>query len=157
RAGIALALAVVGVAWAVLALYAGHGGRTNLALNKQVTLSDSDPTFGVDPRALVNGDTEDLGFHTPMRPNTSVTIDLGTVQPISEVIVYNRTDCCEERLPPLILELSSDDKHYETVAQRNETFQRWDEHLPAPTKCRYVRLVHPRDDFFHLSEVEVYR
>jgi hypothetical protein len=71
--------------------------------------------------------------------------------------VYNRTDCCEERLPPLILELSSDDKHYETVAQRNETFQRWDEHLPAPTKCRYVRLVHPRDDFFHLSEVEVYR
>ena len=84
-----------------------------------------------------------------------MTIDLGKVQRISRVVVYNRADCCQERAVPLKIEVSKDGGQYRQVAERKEQFEKWKADFP-PTDARYVRLTHLSAMAFHLSEVEVY-
>jgi hypothetical protein len=127
----------------------------NLALHRPVTVVTSHPAFGTDPKQLVDGDRQNLGFHTIQAPNQNVTIDLGSVRRISRVVVYNRSDCCQERAVPLRLELSKDGKGFTIIEERHEPFDRWQVELPDTT-ARYVRLSDQKSDFFHLSEVEVY-
>lgn len=130
--------------------------RPNLALHRPVVVSDRDPTFGVDPSQVVDGDQLNLGFHTSARPNTTLTIDLGSIEPLRRVEVYNRSDCCQDRVAPLTVQVSADAFDYRTVARRTRVFQHWTVPLPAETSARFVRLVHEGSDPFHLSEVEVY-
>ncbi len=149
-----LALLVGGaVVWGVVA---AATRRPNLALHRPVSVSDRDPTFGVDPEQVVDGDRSNLGFHTSSRANTTLVIDLGAVKSLSRVVVFNRADCCQERAGPLSLQLSTEGNDYETVGRQTGTFFEWTVPLPASTKARYVRVVHESKDFFHLSEVEVY-
>jgi F5/8 type C domain. len=110
---------------------------------------------GRDPSLLVDGDLTNLGFHTIEAPNQNVTIDLGRVQRISRVVVYNRADCCQERAVPLKIEVSGDDGQFRQVAERKEHFEKWKADFP-PTNARYVRLTDLAAAAFHLSEVEVY-
>jgi hypothetical protein len=154
RARIALALSSAAclVLWGVLRLTA----RPNLALHRPVAVSDQDPPNAVDPAQLVDGDRMNLGFHTTRHAGAWVSIDLGTAKPIAHVDVYNRADCCQERVGPLSLALSSDGTHYTTVTRHTGLFVEWSAHLPAGTQARFVRLVHEADDYFHLSEVEIY-
>jgi hypothetical protein len=134
-----------------------HGmARPNLALHRPVVVSDRDPTYGVDPSQVVDGDQLNLGFHTSGRPNTTLTIDLGSIKPLSRVEVYNRSDCCQDRIAPLTVQVSADAFDYRTVARRTRVFQHWTVPLPGETSARFIRLVHEGSDPFHLSEVEVY-
>jgi len=151
-----ITLALLGAAGLVLWGSLRATARPNLALNRPVSVSDQDPDFAVDPEQLVDGNRMNLGFHTTRHPRGMVTIDLGAVKPIARVDVYNRADCCQERIGPLSLDVSSDGNGYTTVARHTGLFIEWSAHLPAPTKARFVRLVHEGNDFFHLSEVEVY-
>jgi hypothetical protein len=128
---------------------------SNIALHRPVAVVTSHPYFGTDPKQLVDGDRQNLGFHTIQAPNQHVTIDLGSVRRISRVVVYNRSDCCQERAVPLRLEVSKDAGSFQIVEERREPFDRWTVELPG-TLARYVRLSDQRSDFFHLSEVEVY-
>jgi hypothetical protein len=130
--------------------------RPNLALHRPVRVTDRDPTWGPDPQQVVDGDRLNLGFHTTFRPNTMLVIDLGTVQPLKRVDVYNRAECCQDRAAPLTLQLSYDGSTYQTVARRTTIFAEWSVALPTATKARFVRLVHESDNYFHLAEVEVY-
>jgi hypothetical protein len=131
-------------------------GHPNLAWHRPVHVTDRDPTWGPDPQQLVDGDRLNLGFHTTFRPNTTVTIDLGAVRPLRRIDVYNRADCCQDRAVPLALQLSSDGTTYETVTTRATLFIDWSVSLPSGTRARFVRLVHNSNNYFHLSEVEVY-
>jgi hypothetical protein len=127
----------------------------NLALHKRVTVVTPHPGVAVGPDALVDGNRSNLGFHTDVGMGHHVTIDLGQVHRIRQVVVYNRADCCPERAVPLALELSTDGQTFRQVAQRLDPFERWRVKL-APTDTRYVRLALMSGAYFHLAEVEVY-
>jgi hypothetical protein len=145
-------LVLVAIVWLVVRGTA----RPNLALHRPVVVSDRDPMYGVDPSQVVDGDQLNLGFHTSGIPNTTLTIDLGSVKPLRRVEVYNRSDCCQDRIAPLTVQVSADASDYRTVARRTRVFQHWTVPLPEETSARFVRLVHEGSDPFHLSEVEVY-
>ena len=129
--------------------------RRNLALHRPVAVVTPHPDWGKDPNLLVDGDPTNLGFHTIEAPNQNVTIDLGRVQRIGRVVVYNRSDCCQERAVPLKIEVSKDGGQFRQVAERKEQFDKWKANFPS-TDARYVRLTHLSSAAFHLSEVEVY-
>jgi hypothetical protein len=144
----------------VLALAAAWGvygalARENLALNALVTASSAEAYVRANPRALVDGDRKNLGFHTRKGSGESATIDLGALRNIHSVEIYNRFDCCQNRALPLRVELSSDGVSYATVARRTQSFTYWKVELPS-TQARFVRLTDEGTNFFHLSEVEVY-
>jgi len=151
---IAIAAAVVatilGLAWPKIT----H--RPNLALNKVVTVETLDAALGADPRLLVDGSRKERAFHTIEGTDQRATIDLGASHRISRVVVYNRTDCCQDRAVPLRVDVSIDGKNFKEVARRNEVFpESWTADFSS-TKARYVRLVNLSKTYFHLSEVEVY-
>jgi len=130
--------------------------RPNLAFGKTVTISQSDTQWVKDPRGLVDGNRNELGFHTISAANQTATIDLGSPQHISRVAVYNRTECCQDRAVPLRIDISEDGKSYRTIVTRNEPFQvSFTSDFPK-AKARYVRLTNLKATYFHLNEVEVY-
>ncbi len=130
--------------------------RRNLALYKGVSISSMDTQVGADPKGLVDGDLYRLGFHTASAPNQTATVDLGVPQQISRIVVYNRSDCCQERAVPLRVEISEDGKTYRPVTERKEPFPVSFTVDFAKTKARYVRLTALQNTVFHLNEVEVY-
>jgi hypothetical protein len=153
----------IGVAAAVLATLVTYGvvgsgalEEHNLALHRPVVMSSVyRGDVGHDSSLLVDGDPTNLGFHTDRGGHQHVTIDLGTVQSVSKVIVYNRTDCCGGKAVPLRVEVSQDGKAYQQVAMREKNFKVWKATFSA-VQARYVRLTSLRGDYFHLAEVEVY-
>jgi hypothetical protein len=73
----------------------------NIALKKIARQSSNYHIF--DAKLAVDGNTDgDLNHgsvsHTGSDPNAWFEIDLGSVEPIDNVKVWNRTDCCRERL-----------------------------------------------------------
>jgi hypothetical protein len=162
RVGAVLFLRCTKIAVFLLAVVGGLGlaigkatSRPNLALHQPVTVVNPHPEYGRDPSLLVDGDPTNLGFHTVEAPNQNVTIDLGKVQRISRVVVFNRYDCCQERAVPLKIEVSASGTEFHQVAERKEQFEKWKAAF-SPTDARYVRLTHLAATAFHLSEVEVY-
>jgi hypothetical protein len=154
RIGLSVTLPLAGIAYAVLS--GGWFEAKNLALHQPVTVSSKFAVdIGRDPSKLVDGDTTNLGFHTADGPQQHVTVDLGEVRSVHEVVVYNRTDCCQDRAVPLLVEVSKDARAYQQVAKRNETFDVWHATFPS-VDARYVRLTRPKKEYFHLAEVEVY-
>lgn len=130
--------------------------KPNLALHRPVTVSSQFPGQGTDHTLLVDGDHDNLGFHTNADPQGAwVEIDLGEVKKFDKVVVYNRADGFEERAVPIKLEVSKDNVNWTQVAERKETFDKWTaKHLNA--EARYVRLKNTPPNYFHLAEVEVY-
>ncbi len=127
----------------------------NLALHRPVTISSQYPGQGTDHSLLVDGDHENLGFHTNAGPQEWATIDLGAVKKFNRVVVYNRADGFEERAVPLKIEVSNDNVNWKQVAERKETFDKWTA-KSLHAEGRYVRLKNTPPNFFHLSEVEIY-
>jgi hypothetical protein len=150
-----LGVAVIGVLFAAYGAYAKATAKPNLALHRPVTVSSQQPGEGMDHALLVDGDRTNLGFHTTHGPNQWCVIDLGSVKPISKVVVSNRADCCQDRGVPIRLEVSDDGQNYRTIAGRKEQFDSWSAEK-LKTQGRYVRLSLESVNFFHLSEVEVY-
>lgn len=129
--------------------------RPNLALHKPVLVESPDPELAVDPGQVVDGDRSNLGFVTLPGGRHSVRIDLQTLQTVRGVHVYNRLDCCLDRVAPLSVEVSRDGQHFQQVAHRERRFALWKAKFPAQ-QARWVRLVHLNAQPFHLSEIEVY-
>jgi hypothetical protein len=151
----ALPLALLAVCVILFAIRRGTA-RRNLALHRPVTVSDSDPTYGVDAAQVVDGDQLNLGFHTGDVKNPTLTIDLGELVPVARIAIFNRVDCCQDRALPLSVALSSDGKKFMTVDHRNRGFQQWEVLLPSHSRARFVRLLRGGRGAFHLAEVEVY-
>lgn len=130
-------------------------GKPNLALHRPVTVSSQFATQGTDHRLLVDEDRDNLGFHTESDGQQWVLIDLGSVRKFDKVVVYNRSDCCQERAVPLRLEVSKDNERFTFLRERKEIFDKWTA-KGLHTEGRYVRLLNTPPNFFHLSEVEIY-
>jgi hypothetical protein len=129
--------------------------KPNIALHRPVTVSSQFPGQGLDHTLLVDGDHDNLGFHTNIDPQSWVVIDLGEVKKFDKIVVYNRADGFEERAIPLKIEVSNDNVNWKQIAERKETFDKWTaKHLKA--EARYVRLKNTPPNYFHLAEVEIY-
>ncbi len=142
--------------------------RVNLALGKpakQSSLHQSNPEWT--PDKTVDGDLSTLNFnHTDSELNAYWEVDLGAVQPIDSVDVWNTTDCCQGRLQNFWV-LVSDKKfesetlagalkepgvtgyYYLRQASRPESFE-------ISRTGRYVRVQLAGTNFVHISEVQVW-
>ncbi len=129
--------------------------RTNLALGRPVEAVVLDSTITPDPGKLVDGNRKNLGFFATGKPLPYVTIDLGLVQHMSRVVIYNRSDCCKEEAVPLCVEISKDLHGFFVVGRQFEPFSRWQLDFPT-SDARYVRITLARTGVLHLSEVEIY-
>ena len=154
RLGSAVALALGLLAFGVLSLESRRH-KPNIALHRPVKVSSQAPNTGAAEGQLVDGITNNLGFHTENETNPFAVIDLGKTQTISKVVVYNRDDCCQERAVPLSIEVSDDAVSFRPIAERRELFDKWTV-SGLNAKARYVRLRLMGTNIFHLSEVEVY-
>ena len=121
-------------------------------------LSRSTPTRYVASNCI-DGNLNNICHSESGESSPSLTLDLGTVRPIAYVAVYNRADCCQERLG-----------HY-TISYRVSSSDHWavcsDETavasalVPLVSRClqpaRYVRVQLPGGNrILNLAEVEVY-
>ncbi|HEY2902544.1 MAG TPA: discoidin domain-containing protein [Polyangia bacterium] len=170
--------------WAALAVAALVAVRAivsdkNLARGQAVSASSicpstPEPLPGRDRLSrLVDGDTVERAIPgqewshgtyaacTKTEKHPWITVDLGAEHTINKVVVFNRADCCWDLDDtPLSIQLSSDDRSFETVATRYNPFsddfpwQRTIEHRRA----RYVRLYNPSESPKNivLGEIEIY-
>lgn len=95
-----------------------------------------------------------LLFHTELEFKPWAEWDLGAPTKLHEVVVSNRSDCCDERALPLVVEVSDDRTRWTEVARRTEAFGA---NMQIPFKeieARYLRLRVDRESFLHLEYVE---
>ncbi len=93
-------------------------------------------------------------FHTVEEKHPSIIFDLHTIRSLSAVIVENRRDCCSERALPLVVQVSTDQKHWKTVATRKDEFGTWRADFPTE-QTRWVKLFVSRRDYLHLARVRL--
>jgi hypothetical protein len=153
RVGTATALALFCLGFGGVKLFQLSPGE-NIALHRPTQVS-SIAAEGTQGAELVDGITDNLGFHTNDEPNPSVVIDLGTSRRFDRIVVYNRADCCQERAIPLSIDVSDDGTTFRTVAKRNMVFEKWTA-KGLHARGRYVRLQLHAAHYFHLAEVEIY-
>ncbi len=140
----------------------------NLALGK-ATSQSSELIGGVPGRAVdgnTNGDWE-VGSvtHTDTQPQPWWQVDLGAVQQISSIQIWNRTDCCAERLANFTVFVSDQPfrytdlnatlkqtgvSSYHTAAVANQSLS-----LRVNQTGRYVRVQLAGTNYLSLAEVEV--
>lgn len=82
---------------------ATQGATLNLALGANA--SQSSTAYGADARRAVDGNTDGNYFssgksvtHTADAEGSWWEVDLGTMRQIENIVLWNRTDCCAERL-----------------------------------------------------------
>jgi predicted O-methyltransferase YrrM len=138
-------------------------GRTNLALNRPYSLSSVLEVPQPAQYSPVNGvKSGGYGFHTALEHRPWLVIDLGSEQPIDEVVIYNRLDGpCAPRAKSLILELASQDDVWTTVYVHDGSVFGGIDGNPLRirlngTPGRFVRMSLRETQFLHLDEVEVY-
>lgn len=93
-------------------------------------------------------------FHTVEEDNPWVEIDLGSAKKFARVEVENRSDCCEDRAVPLVIETSNDANEWKEIARTSEPFDEWDATF-EPVKARYVRARVEKKTYMHLDRVGV--
>ncbi|KAA1246211.1 discoidin domain-containing protein [Aquimarina sp. RZ0] len=139
-------------------------GITNLALNKRATQSSG--LYGLTASFAVDGDRDSFA-HTDNDANAWIEIDLGAQFNIKEIKVWNRPDCCADRLSKYQIFTSDvpfDSKDIVTTANQPGVGVFFQEATAArPTSAgmdagriaRYVRIQLIGTNFLHPSEIEV--
>ena len=155
----ALLLVAAGAWW----LWAPH----NLALNKTVTASSIcrllPLMIGANPlgRAVDGIRREAAAVCTRRQVSPWLAVDLEKAHTLTEVVIYNRGDCCwgVDELP-LQVQISLDNQNFKTIATLTKPFT---EDFPARVsvegkKARYVRLMGPAiaNKMIVINELEVY-
>jgi hypothetical protein len=135
----------------------------NLAYGLNATQSS---TLGGAIAARANDDNTDGNFnnlsvsHTNFDFHAFWQVDLGTSKNIGAVVVFNRTDCCTDRLSDFDILVSDDgnfvDSGHFTVAGSHpgQTGQRTE--FDMNVSGRFVRVQLRGTNFLHLAEVQVY-
>lgn len=93
-----------------------------------------------------------LLFHTERELSPWVEYDLLQPTVVQEVLVSNRSDCCDEAALPLVIEASDDQSTWRELARRTAPFSRAAISF-APTTARYLRLRVARTSYLHLEDV----
>jgi hypothetical protein len=142
---------------------------TNLALNKPAVQSSEGAPAG----RAVDGNTEGAFdrksvTHTLAEPNAWWQIDLGRTAKISGIVIWNRTDCCSERLKDFWVFVSdvpfgpSDSPA--NLQKRPGSWSGFFDEIPSPTievdvgatAGRYVRIQLQGRNPLSLAEVQVF-
>ncbi len=127
------------------------------------------------PASVVDGMTDgnfsnSPGLQTEAAGGSWVTIDLGEVQPIQAIRIYNRTDCCQDNLGKYYLMIGDNQFSYSTNVNEALKQATWSTgprndnnkevinvELPANVAGRFVRLQLAQDyqNALHIAEIEV--
>lgn len=153
----------VGVTAAVVLILLGLAGnkiaakfaKPNLAFHRPVSVSSQYPGTPAGGAGLVDGDHENMGFHTNSGPQQWAMIDLGAVMKFNKIVIYNRADGQHLRAVPLRIEVSNDGKTFTLLRERKEVFENVTL-KDLKGEARYVRLLNTPPNYFHLAEVEIY-
>ncbi|MCX5685603.1 MAG: discoidin domain-containing protein, partial [Planctomycetota bacterium] len=115
-----------------------------------------------DARGAVDGvKNGKWGMHTEAENNPWWQVDLGEVQPLARVLVYNRCDFAQ-RAAKLALLLSDDGKAWrEAYRHDGSAFYGFTDFKPLAisldgVKARFVRIQLPGNVYLHLDEVEIF-
>ena len=107
--------------------------------------------------------TGSWGFHTDNENDAWWQVDLGGPTPLDRMLLFNRCDQgMAGRCARLIVLLSDDGKDFRKAYQHDgTTFYGYTDKKPLSVpldgvKARYVRIVQPGKNWFHLDEVEIY-
>jgi hypothetical protein len=147
-----VALLALTVAASVSPGFRGRLFPRDLAAGRPWTASNTDfnmPAGGSGPAG-----TGPLLFHTGNVRDPWVEIDLGSEHIIRSIRVENREDCCQERALPLNVEIKAGDT-WRLVVQRRTAFSVWSEDI-GPVRARYIRLLRPGTNYFHLKRIQVF-
>ncbi len=130
----------------------------NLAAGKPATQSST--YGGAEAIRAVDGNTDGDNVnqsvsHTTRESQPWWQVDLGKVTSIGEVIIYNRTDCCSERLADFDVLLSNDGSNWQTAASFAGTAPTRTA-LPIYESGRFVRVRLRGTNYLSLAEVQVY-
>ena len=151
----------------------GGSSSTNVALGKQATQSSNLPGYTtVGANLAVDGNTDGNFFdgsvtHTNLDANAWWQVDLGGAATVNSIVVWNRTDCCGNRLSDYWVFVSNTPflatDTPATLATRASTFASHQTTSPAPSTSisvggfqgRYVRVQLSGTNNLSLAEVQV--
>ncbi|MEX1366835.1 MAG: discoidin domain-containing protein, partial [Nannocystaceae bacterium] len=130
---------------------------TNLAFGKPATQSSTG--FGAPASRAVDGNTNG-SFGAGSVSHTAVDgpgqwwqVDLQTTQNIGQVVIFNRTDCCAQKLHDFTLRVSTDGTTWEDILYEGAAGAH--AIVPVNHNARYVRIENG-DGYLHLAEVQVF-
>ncbi|WP_344246647.1 glycosyl hydrolase family 95 catalytic domain-containing protein [Isoptericola hypogeus] len=144
--------------------------RENLARGKPS--SQSSVVSGGVPSRAVDGDTDGVWgngsvTHTASQNQPWWQVDLGSSQPIGEIAVWNRTDCCSDRLSDYYVFVSENPITARTVeevlaqpgveAYHQQGTAGSPTRIPGDVSGRYVRVQLASTNYLQLAELQVYR
>lgn len=139
----------------------------NIALGKPARQSS---TFeGYTPANLANDGNTEGNFHLGSVSSTNVElgawweVDLGAMHEVYEVVIYNRTDCCQDRLSDFTIRYSEDpinEKGDGFVLKESTQHPRiFEKFSPGNNKgkvnARYIRVALNGSNILSLAEVQV--
>lgn len=132
--------------------------KGNLALGRPATQSTTD-YGGVAPRAVdgsTNGNWSNISVtHTGYQSQPWWKVDLSQQRPIGEVVIWNRTDCCTDRLANYAVELLDQNGGLVRSIPVASTAQKTSVDFGGkPGKTIKVKL--SGSNYLSLAEVEVY-
>jgi len=142
---------------------------TNVALNKVATQSSTnfDATADLAVDGNINGVFGDGSVtHTTTEANAWWEVDLGESFELSHISLYNRTDCCSDRLQNYFVFVSENPFTSNDPTQLSEQDDNWHEfrdNWPADSTAialngsgRYVRIQLTESNALSLAEVKVW-
>jgi hypothetical protein len=129
----------------------------NLALGKPTSQSSTDA--GGDSARAVDGYTDgdyfhDSVTHTAWEYQPWWRVDLQSLQYVGQVVLYNRTDCCSDRLSDFRLDVSDDGVSWQTYSYPDTAPRRLV--MAVNRKARYVRVQLNGTSALNLAEVQVF-
>ena len=143
---------------------------TNVALNKPA--SQSSTSYGGAASRAVDGNTDGVFSngsvsHTTSQTNAWWSVDLGASQPLWNINLFNRSDCCGDRVSDYWVFVSTTPFNTAlTPAQQATQPGVWSSHqtgqagrpstIPADTTGRYVMVQLSGTNYLGLAEVQVF-
>lgn len=146
---------------------AANAGLINVALNGTATQSSTGTWGGIfaDANLAIDGNTNGNFWngsvaHTLNNYEAWWMVDLGASYMIEQLVIWNRTDCCSERIDPYQVALL-DESFNEVSAELMPSFPisgSVDVGLPThPSTIRYVKIkLYEHADYLQLAEVQVF-
>jgi len=136
----------------------------NIALNCKATQSSYYETSRPTAENAVNGiKTGKYGFHTKYEKNPWWMVDLGTIRPFDEIVIYNRLDgSCPARARFISAFLSDGGVNWTELYSHDGTIFGGSDGFPLRINCsgksaRFIKLQLKDTQFFHIDEVEIYK
>jgi F5/8 type C domain len=148
-------LLLIGLLVGALSLRDWLDNRRDISVGKPWVTSSTYETVCQSPQHHCNVD-KGYFFHTREERNPWLEIDLQRVEQFSRVQVFNRQDCCADRVVPLVVEISKDHKKWQEVARRNDVFDVWKASF-GDVSSRWVRFRVAGRSLLHLHDVRVLR